>query len=201
MANTLSLTTTLFQRFGCHPLADKRKPKRKQGKPTARPKGSIGVRRVAGQDAWQLVHPRCAEERKEDIEEVHAMIEGGEADIAIDEIRWLLSGCSDFIDAHGLLGMLALGEDDDLELARGHFGYAYQLGLTAHRRAGLPAPLPYRIEANQAFFEAGKGLAHCLSKLGRPKMAREVLDHLLDCDPSDPLGLAEMRDRLPAEGD
>ena len=74
------------------------------------------------------------------------MMEAGEVDIAIDELRWLLSGCSDFIEAHRLLGELALAEND-LPLARAHFGYAYSLYVSsiagghdpAERRAALAA--------------------------------------------------------------
>jgi len=127
------------------------------------------------------------------------MIEAGEIDIAVDELRWLLSGCSDSMEAHLLLGSLALSEDHDLPLARGHFGYAYQLGMKALRRAGRPAPLPYRLPANRSFFEAGKGLAHCLKELGQTDKAREVLEELLRADPSDPLGLTQMRAQLSSE--
>ena len=91
-----------------------------------------------------------------------------------------------------MLGELVLLVDNDTVLARGHFGYAYQLGLTTLRRAKHPTPLPYRLPANQAFFEAGKGLALCLKELDKTKMAIETLEQLLHCDPTDPLGLQEM---------
>ncbi len=120
------------------------------------------------------------------------MIKAGETDVAIDELRWLLSGCSEFIEAHRLLGELALSEDNDVPLARAHFGFAYQLGLNAWRRAKMPTPLPYRLPANQAFFESGKALAWCLAELNQPEKAVEVLETLLACDPSGPLGLPEM---------
>jgi hypothetical protein len=130
------------------------------------------------------------------MEEVRAMIDAGAADVAADELRWLLEGCSDFIEAHRLLGELALSVEKDLPLARGHFGAAYQLGITSLRRAGSPAPLPYRLPANQDFFAAGKQLARCLHEMGKTHMALEVLEHLLKCDPTDPLGLREMTAEL-----
>ncbi len=120
------------------------------------------------------------------------MIDAGETDIAIDELRWLLDGSSDFIEAHALLGELALSEDNDVQLARAHFGFAYQTGVKALRRAKMPAPLPYRLRANQPFFQSGKGLAWCLDQLGKPQMAIEVLEMLLKCDGDSPLGLEEM---------
>ncbi len=85
------------------------------------------------------------------------MLDAGEIDVARDECRWLLEGCSDCIEAHRLLGEMAL-EENDLPLARGHFGYAFRVGSQALAEAGNPAPLPYRLAANQAFFESGKAL-------------------------------------------
>ena len=116
------------------------------------------------------------------------MIAAGEVDIAVEELRWLLSGCSDFIHAHRTLGELAL-EQNDLPLARGHFGHAYRAGAAAIRKAGNVRPVPYRREANQQFFECGKGLIYCLNKLGKRHMAVEVGEQLLKYDPNDPLNV------------
>ncbi len=113
---------------------------------------------------------------------------------------WLLNGCSDCIEAHRLLGELAL-QEDDFNLARGHFGYVHRLGMKALEQAGTTGPLPYRIAANQAFHEAGKGLAYCLSQLGKRQMAAEVVEQLVRCDPSDPLRVAALlqAERKPRE--
>jgi hypothetical protein len=128
------------------------------------------------------------------------MIEAGELDVAVDELHWLLEDCSEFIAAHVLLGELALATSNDLALARGHFGAGYQLALSALRRAQMPAPLPHSHPANRAFHEAGRGLARCLAKLGKPLMAREVVDSLLKLDPADPLKLRAMLDDLATRG-
>lgn len=128
------------------------------------------------------------------------MVAAGELDVAQDELRWLLSGCSDFLDAHLLLGELALEQGSDFELARGHFGYAYQLGLHAWRRAGQPAPVPYAQPANRAFHESGRALAWCLEKLKKPSMAEEVVGTLVQLDPSDPLAARRMLDELRDDG-
>ena len=146
---------------------------------------------MKGEDAWELVHPRCARDREDDLEEVRKMIDAGEVEIATDECRWLLSGCSDCVEAHRILGEIALGEND-LPLARGHFGYAFQLGTKALNQAGSKGPLPYRIPANQGFLEAGKGLAWCLKQLDKREMAAEVVEQMLKCDPSDPLGVKSL---------
>ncbi|MGH7140129.1 MAG: hypothetical protein ACREHD_30690 [Pirellulales bacterium] len=149
---------------------------------------ALRVRRRPGEKAWELVHPRCALERADDLEEVQQMLDAGETEIALDELRWLLNGCSDFVAAHRLLGELALAEGD-LRLARGHFGYAYEIAISSIPPRGLDGPLPYRLASNQAFFEAAKGLAWCLHELGKNNLARKVIDQLLKLDPSDPLSV------------
>jgi hypothetical protein len=148
----------------------------------------LKARRRPSDKAWELVHPRCARERTEDLDEVRKMIQAGEVDVAIDELRWLLNGCSDCVAAHKLLGELAMAEGDH-RLARGHFGNAYEIGLSALPSEGLKGPLPYRLPANQAFLEAAKGLALCLRELNKPRMAMRVLDVLLQLDPSNPLNV------------
>jgi hypothetical protein len=144
--------------------------------------------RRAGDAGWELAHPRCARERDDDMAEIRAMLAAGELEIARDELIWLLDGCHAYIDAHRLLGELALA-DEDLPLARGHFGAAFTVGQRAIRRAGDPRPVPYALPGNQAFHESGKGLAWCLSKLGKTDLAAEVVAFLISCDPSDPLAL------------
>jgi len=154
---------------------------------------ALRVRRKAGERGWELVHPRCALERSEDLEVVQQMLDAGEIDVALDELRWLLNGCSDFVAAHRMLGELAAA-DGDLKLARGHFGYAYEIGLSAVPTGGLDAPLPYRLPANRAFLEAAKGLAWCLHELGKLKLAVRVVEQLLKCDPTDPLTVRPWQD-------
>jgi tetratricopeptide (TPR) repeat protein len=148
----------------------------------------LRIKRRPNENAWELVHPRCALERMEDLEEVRKMLEAGEVDVAIDELRWLLDGCSDFVAAHRLLGELAMA-DGDFRLARGHFGYAYNICLSAMPPQGPPGPLPYRLPVNQGFFESAKGLAWCLHQLEKHDMALAVLEQMLKCDPTDPLGV------------
>jgi hypothetical protein len=133
------------------------------------------------------------------LEEVAAMIEAGESDIALDELRWLLSGCSEFIAAHVMLGDLARSIGDT-PLARGHYGAGYQLGLQTLRRAKMPKPMLSAQPANRPFFEAGRGLAWSLEKLGKPQMAEEVVTTLAELDPADPLTLRAMLDEMRSGG-
>jgi hypothetical protein len=167
-------------------------PKKKpsKSKPT-RSAGSVQAR-CAEDGAWELVHPRCAKARAEDLEEVEEMIAAGENEIARDELLWLLQDCHDCIAGHALLGELALVEND-LRLARGHFGYAYQIGLKAIDASGQSNKFPYSKLPNRGFHEAGKGLVHCLVQVGKRGMARDVTKRLIELDPSDPL---KVRDTL-----
>jgi tetratricopeptide (TPR) repeat protein len=131
----------------------------------------------------------------EDLEELRVMIDAGETDVAIDELRWLLGTCPEIIEGHFLLGKLAAEVDHDVPLARGHFGTAYQLGLQALRRAKLPTPVPALHPANRTFYDAGRGLVWCLEKLGKHDMALEVVEQMLALDPGDPLGLTGDREQ------
>lgn len=168
-------------------------------KPSSRrqpaPSNGITIRRSTDGKSWVFVHPRAARDRAEDLEEVQLMIEAGELDVALDELRWLLEGCSEFIAAHVLLGDIAR-DMNDLPLARAHYGAGYQLGLQTLRRAKMPKPVLWSQFANQPFFEAGRGLVWALEKLGKGQMAEEVISTLVDLDPSDPLQVRLLIDEL-----
>jgi Tfp pilus assembly protein PilF len=167
-----------------------------------RPKGAgkqVSVVR-ADDGAWELREPRCARVRREDLEEVQQMIDAGETEIAKDELRWLLSECRDFIAAHKLLGDLAV-DAGDWKLARGHYGYAHQLGVQAIDRAGAVKPVLYAKPANKAFFEASRGLVQSLMQLGKRGTARDVVQRVLELDARDPLTLRGMLEATACGGD
>jgi hypothetical protein len=165
------------------------------------PKDGVGVRRSVDGRGWVLVHPRGARDRAEDLEEVREMVAAGELDVAIDELRWLVGGCSEFIEAHALLGELALAADNDATLARGHFGVAVQLGLKALKMAkATGGPLPYSQPANCPFFEAARGLAWCLATLKLDDKADELVATVVKLDLSDPLGLRKLLDEFRTGG-
>ena len=179
-------------------LARKRKPYRGPGNrhpgPPRQPSGGSQPARgrrtdlqvvSVGGGAWKLRYPPCVAERADDIAEVESMIEVGELDAAVDELRWLLEGCSDLLAAHQLLGTVAL-EEGDFALGRGHFGIVYDLVRESlpHNFSGT---LPYSIEENQVIHESGRGLAHCLRKLEQNDLARSIVEQLLKWDSSDPV--------------
>ncbi|MGI9177461.1 MAG: hypothetical protein ACR2IT_06350 [Pirellulales bacterium] len=167
---------------------------RKKARGSAKERLAVARRESPSGVAWELVHPRCSRRRREDIEEVEAMVEAGETEIARDELVWLLSECPDFLDAHVQLGLIAL-EEDDPKLARGHFGRAYELALRILDAAGPPRPLPYLLEGNKPFFQAAKGLVHCLVELGRRQAAKEVCQRIAPLDATDPLGIQRIVQR------
>ena len=168
-------------------------PSRRPG-PRGRETITLARRDEAGATAWEIVQPRCARKRRDDIAEVEAMVEAGETEIARDELVWLLSECPDFLEGHVQLGLIAL-EEGDPKLARGHFGRAYELCLRAVEAAGSPRPLPYALSGNRPFHEAAKGLVHCLLETGRRQLAQDVCRRVGPLDPTDPLGIARLLDR------
>jgi tetratricopeptide (TPR) repeat protein len=167
-------------------------PRRRRG--AGKEKLAVTRRDTPAGPVWEFVHPRCSRKRREDIEEVEAMVEAGETEIAHDELVWLLSECPDFLEAHVQLGLIALDEDD-AKLARGHFGRAYELALRALDAAGGSQPLPYELDGNKPFFQAAKGLVHSLMELGRKQAAKEVCQRIGPLDPSDPLGIQRIAQR------
>jgi hypothetical protein len=194
----VSAPTTLACAAWFNHLAGVSKPKGKDRRSAPAPNG-LNVRRSIDGKAWVFVYPRCVRDRAEDLEEVQLMIAAGETEVAIDELRWLLSDCSEFIAAHVLLGDLARNAND-VPLARGHYGAGYQLGLQTLRRAKMPKPLLYSQTANRPFFEAGRGLIWSLEKLGKRQMADEISATLLELDPADPLHLRALLDELRSGG-
>lgn len=140
----------------------------------------LQLRRIDG-NRFALQPPVCAVDRAEDLDEVRNMIAGGELEIARDELLYLVSDCRGFLDAHNLLGELAL-EENDISLARGHFGFAYEIGLDS-LPAGFRGILPAARDYNRPFFLAGRGVARCLIARGQRAEGREVLEKLSRFDP------------------
>jgi hypothetical protein len=132
---------------------------------------------------FALLEPFTAIDRKEDIDEVRKMIAGGELEIARDELLYLVSDCRGFLEAHNLLGELAL-EEEDLSLAQGHFGFAYEIGMGS-LPPGFKGRLPANKEYNGPFFLAGRGVARCLIARGQHDKGREVLEQLAKLDPDE----------------
>jgi hypothetical protein len=108
-----------------------------------------------------------------DYEEGLELWKAGDPESARDALRYALAACHDNLWIHTALGRIALEEFHDPSLARGHFGYAVELG-----RQAMPQNFAGRLSpdrpSNRPFFEAVEGLLLCLEALGR----RDDLRHL-----------------------
>src|SRR3954447_9256659 len=90
--------------------------------------GAISLRQVEGiPDAFELVHPRCVAEAELDYQEGLELWKAGDPEEARDALRYALGACRDNLWVHVTLGKIALREFKDPALARGHFGYAFEL--------------------------------------------------------------------------
>jgi len=128
--------------------------------------GSIGLARVLGtEDEFELVHPRCVRELEPDLLEAIELWKLGEAEDARDALRLILGECPENLAVHVALGRIALEEFGDPQLARGHFGYAVELGRGA-LPGGFRGRLPRERPANAPLHEALEGLTRCLRRLG-----------------------------------
>jgi hypothetical protein len=114
---------------------------------------------------FELIHPRGVEEAELDYEEGVELWRAGDPESARDALRYALSAFHDNIWIHVALGQIALDEFRDPALARGHFGYAFEL---AHRALppGFAGRLPRDRPNNRPFYQAIDGLVRCLEALG-----------------------------------
>ena len=110
--------------------------------------------------------PRKVEETREDYEEGMELWKEGDPESARDALRYALSACHANLWAHVALGRIALTDFRDPTLARGHFGYAFELGQRALPRDFSGRLAPER-PANRPFYEALDGLVECLKALGQ----------------------------------
>lgn len=163
---------------------DRKSPgKRTPGKKSLGSTDRITIRRVRSGNAFELVYPRSVLLRAADLDEVRAMLKAGEADVAEDELRWLVGGCEALLEGHQLLGDIA-AQREDWELARVHYAYAYELGVAATKAGGLRGSLPCSRPANRPLHEAGRGLVKALQALNQPQLAGQVAKQLAAWDPS-----------------
>lgn len=164
-----------------------RGPEQRRAKAVIRHSTDVRVRMVAGQ-GWEVLQPRCAMERAEDLAEVTPMLEQQEYDIAQDELLWLLQGCANCLDAHRLLGELAI-QAGNFEVGRGHFGRVLLVVERALDDARTGGPLPYSLSGNRVVHECGQGLLYCLGQLRKTGWIRKTKKLLQRWDPTDPLGI------------
>lgn len=147
-------------------------PRAKPG-PAKKP-GGLRLTRLGGPD-FELDHPRCVREMELDYAEGIALWEEGDVEEARDALRFALQGCGDNLWVHVALGRIALQEFKDPSLARGHFGYAFELAQRA-LPPGFSGRLPPDRPANRPFYDAIDGLAMCYEALGQGAEAARLRD-------------------------
>ena len=157
---------------GGRPAAPGRRPSASGAKGGPSHRGGLGLKRLGGDD-FALVHPKCAREMEPDYEEGIELRKAGDPEAARDALRFALQGCGDNIWVHVALGAIALDDFRDPGLARGHFGYAYELAEKA-----LPGDfggrLPREHPANRPLYDAVDGLARCHDALGAADLAGQL---------------------------
>ena len=155
------------------------------------PPRGIRIRRVEA-DVFELVFPGKVRMLGDDLEEVHDIIAHEEWDLAVDELLWLLRECHELLEAHQLLGRIALFQNK-LDLARAHLAYAYELGLNATGK-NFEGRLPFSQMANRPLLQATRDLVDCLLRLNERDLAVSIAQQLLKWDPSDPLHVQALCD-------
>ena len=159
------------------------KPPGRGGKPAGGggPKrhGSIRLRPIGG-NQFELDHHPCVRETELDYQEGMDLWKAGDPEAARDALRYALAACRDNLYVHAALGRIALEEFRDPALARGHFGYAVELGRKAIP-PGFSGILPPHRDANRPFYDAIDGLIQSLEALGRRGDAAELraMEHRL----------------------
>jgi hypothetical protein len=108
-----------------------------------------------------------------DYQEGIELREAGDPEAARDALRFALQGCGDNLWVHVALGRIALDDFKDPRLARGHFGYAFELAQRA-LPPGFRGRLPRHRPANRPLYDAVDGLAACYEALGKPGEASEL---------------------------
>jgi hypothetical protein len=97
----------------------------------------------------------------------------GDPEAARDALRYALQGCGDNLWVHVSLGRIALEEFRDPALARGHFGYAFELAERA-LPPGFRGRLPRNRLSNHPFYDAAEGLVACYEALGKHREADNI---------------------------
>jgi hypothetical protein len=108
-----------------------------------------------------------------DYEEGIELRKAGDPEAARDALRFALQGCGDNIWVHVALGRIALEEFRDPSLARGHFGYAYELAEKAIPN-DFNGRLPKEHPSNRPLYDAMDGLITCHEALGAADLAGDL---------------------------
>ncbi|MDX2035615.1 MAG: hypothetical protein SFX72_03105 [Isosphaeraceae bacterium] len=140
--------------------------------PKPKRKGGLRLEPLGGID-HALSHPKCVRELEPDYAEGMELWREGDIEAARDALRFALQGCGDNMWVHVALGRIALESDRDARLARGHFGYAFELAQRAippNFRGRIPMEHP----SNEPLYRAIDGLLACYASMKEPALEAEV---------------------------
>ncbi|WP_406700144.1 hypothetical protein V5E97_15045 [Singulisphaera sp. Ch08] len=145
------------------------------GGPGPKRRGGLRLKRLLGGEGqdYELDHPKCVLEMELDYEEGIECRKAGDPEAARDALRYALQGCGDNMWVHVALGRIALEDFNDATLARGHFGYAFELAERAFP-PGFHGCLPQHRDANRPFYDAIDGLIECYEALSMPGEAQSL---------------------------
>jgi hypothetical protein len=135
-------------------------------------KGGLALQRIDANE-FALVHPKCIHEMELDFAEGVALRREGDLEAARDALRFALQGCGDNMWVHVELGRIALEDFNDPTLARGHFGYAFELAKRAIP-PGFSGRIPRRHPMNEPLYSAVEGLVACYEQLGKRALVDEL---------------------------
>ena len=153
-------------------MSDSPKPKRPSSGSSKPKKGGIWLQHLGGPD-HALSHPKCVWEMEPDYDEGMEMLGEGDVEGARDALRYALQGCGDNLWVHVALGRIAIDHDNDPKLAKGHYGYAFELARKA-LPTGFQGRLPIEHPSNAPLYDAIDGLIACHEALGAFDLAEEV---------------------------
>ena len=160
------------QNRGGRPVAPGRSSRASGSRGGASKRGGLGLNPLGGDD-FVLVHPKCIQEMELDYVEGIELRAAGDPEAARDALRYALQGCGDNVWVHVALGLIALEDFRDPALARGHFGYAFELAEKALPR-DFQGRLPTEHPSNQPLYDALDGLIACHEALGTTDLAAEL---------------------------
>ena len=129
--------------------------------------------KIDDQGRWTLVPPHCVFELEPDLADIEMLMKEGDYEAARDGALYLLEECQDMTAAHLLLGKIAEKESNDLNIARAHYAYVFEITLKWLGRNELGV-MNGGQKINRISLESAEGLARVLEKRGDHQKAAQV---------------------------
>ncbi|MFM7318756.1 MAG: hypothetical protein ACKO5E_17570 [bacterium] len=133
--------------------------------------------KIDDQGRWTLVPPHCAFELEPDLADIEMLMKEGDFEAARDGALYLLEECQDMTAAHLLLGKIAEKDTNDLNVARAHYAYVFEITLKWLGRNELGV-MNGGQKINRISLEAAEGLVRVLEKRGDRQKAAQVASYI-----------------------